>query len=301
VTKKAFTLVELVMAIVIMGIIAMISTDIIVKMYDGYIRSNTVNSLQSQINQTLTIIEKRLKYRVKDSSVSSINGNVSTYKKLNDISVSPSHNILEWIGYDNEGFARVRNGTNIFGWSGLIDLDNTDTNKAQFITTGSDLDYVNDNIKALSNGSIDLDNALSGKNAAAIMRCKYNMPPSTYGYTNPSYHDTTVILAVQKGANDKLYVEQPTNTKEYCEQYYLAWSAYAIVPEGADNNDFNLTLKYNYQPWEGETYTSDATSVLLAQHVTTFRFIQLGNTIRIKLCMKSSHSDYGLCQERAIL
>jgi len=61
---------------------------------------------------------------------------------------------------------------------------------------------------------------------------------------------------------------------------------YAIVPQGS-GDDFNLTLYYNYQPWENETY-HDGKSTLLIEHVSTFRFTQIGETIRLKLCI---HDD----------
>ena len=67
--RKAFTLIEIVMVIVVLGIVAMIGTDIIAHMYEGYIKSKVVSKLQTRTDQVLNIIAKRLSYHIKDSAV----------------------------------------------------------------------------------------------------------------------------------------------------------------------------------------------------------------------------------------
>jgi hypothetical protein len=76
------------------------------------------------------------------------------------------------------------------------------------------------------------------------------------------------------------------------------------VPEGTDDNDFNLTLKYNYQPWYGDKYSDANTrSAVLAEHVSTFRVMQVGETLRIKVCIQDGNitgEPVGFCKEKAI-
>jgi prepilin-type N-terminal cleavage/methylation domain-containing protein len=289
--RKAFTLVEIVMVIVVLGIVAMIGTDIITHMYTGYIKSKVINKLQTRTDQVLDLIAKRLSYRIKDSAVTSIDG--ASYLKLSESGITINHNILEWIGYDNEGMIGEWDGNRWSGWSGFIDLDNPSTSKTQVVSSGSRLDLAKDSIYALSYDSIDINT----NNVGLISKCNYDMELKSYGFDSGG--GSNVINASRKvPSNDILSVTNPTG--DTCEQYYLAWSAYAIVPE-SNSNDFNLTLRYDYRPWNGDKY-SDATTKkqVLAEHVSTFRFIQTGHTIRVKLCIKDPQTTYGFCKEKAV-
>jgi len=309
--RKAFTLLEMVMVIVVLGIVAMIGTDIITKMYQGYIKSTIINKLQTRTTLVLDLLSRRLAYRIKDSVVTSVDGGLSTYKKLSEITVTSNHNVLEWIGYDNEGMIGEWDSTlNRFsGWSGFIDIDNSSTTSGQVVTSGSLLANTKTDMSALSYGTVDLD--LLNGGAALLSKCNTNMEVSSYGYLGGT-HSNVLLTSRQGGTPDNvLNLENPSTTKDICEQYYLAWSAYAVVPVGVQNglvdangntyDDFNLTFKYNYQPWFGEKYSDSTTNnVLIAEHVSTFRFIQTGHTIRIKLCMRDPLTTYSVCKEKAV-
>lgn len=111
--KRAFTMLELVMVIVVLGIIASIGSEIIVSMYANYLRSRTINSLELQTEVTLEQIAKRLQYRVKESVIAR-SGEFGTPSILSSSDINETHNILEWIGYSNaESFL----GTPRPGWS----------------------------------------------------------------------------------------------------------------------------------------------------------------------------------------
>jgi len=310
--RGAFTFIEIVMVIVVLGIVSMIGTDIIAKMYEGYIKTKVINKLQTRTDQVLNLIAKRLSYRIKDSAVTSIDGAPSTYKKLSETGITTQHNILEWIGYDNEGYIGEWDSVNkrFTGWSGFVDIDNTSTTRAQVVTSGSRLDLVKPSIDALSYAEVDLDALGSG--VGLISKCNYDMEIVSYGYLGGGHQN---VLNVKRKSsvplNNILELQDPLTSKNICEQYYLVWSAYAIVPEGTVNgildangnkyDDFNLTLKYNYQPWRGEKYSDSTTkSAVLAEHVSTFRFIQTGHTIRVKLCMRDPQTTYGFCKEKAV-
>jgi len=291
--KSAFTLIEIVMVIVILGIVAMMGTDIIAKMYEGYIKSKVVNKLQTRTDQVLDIIAKRLSYRIKDSVVTSKNG--TNYLKLSEPGITVDHNILEWIGYDNEGMIGEWDGNRSTGWSGFIDLDDNATNtRSQVRTSGSRLDLAKNSIDALSYGSVNFSSNTGG--VGLISKCNYDMNLKSYGFDGGAGSN---IKGVGISTNDILSVNN-TQPIDYCEQYYLSWTAYAIVPE-SNSEDFNLTLRYNYRPWNGDKYNDANTKKeVLAEHVSTFRFIQTGHTIRVKLCIKDPQTTYGFCKERAI-
>lgn len=96
------------------------------------------------------------------------------------------------------------------------------------------------------------------------------------------------------------------NSQEFSEQYYIAHSAYAIVPDqvkiytkdraGALSKNFNLLLKYNYRPWS--TVAGDAnsynvaSSALLAEDVSLFRFKDDNGAVALKLCMRDDGRNF---------
>jgi len=123
--------------------------------------------------------------------------------------------------------------------------------------------------------------------------------PSTTANTNSIENETITI---------NQYPFNPNNDKsqEFSEQYYIAHSAYAIVPDqvvtytrdnaGNLSKNFNLLLKYNYRPWS--TVAGDAnsynvaSSALLAEDVSLFRFKDDNGAVALKLCMRDDGRNF---------
>ena len=301
--KKAFTMIELVFVIVIMGIVASIGAEIIVKLYDNYLRTRSINKLQFQTELVLDQIAKRLTYRIKDSTVARVN-NSGTYVPLAD--ANSSYRILAWIGKNYEGFLGESNGSMVVpGWSGFVDLDSNKTNATQIKTSGSNLNYATDIINALSYGAVDLNGSDTGSSVirpVIIFKGLSGYDVSKYGW-NGGDGNYTLKVKYNTINPDILEFDENITVKgvtEISEQYDLAWSAYALVPEGSQD-DFNLTLYYNFQPWYGNDYNSTI-GIPLMEHVSTFRFRQIGETIRIKLCIRDDRTggDYGFCKEKVV-
>jgi len=305
VKRAAFTLIELVMVIVILGIISMIGTDIIAKMYQGYMHSKIVNDLQQKTELALEMITKRLQYRIKDAVISKDSTDTTKFK-LVATDDNHGYDILEWIGYDNEGFLGDYNGsTFIPGWSGFIDLydsANTDENKTS--TKGSHLSYAKNCVKALSYNSVDLnDSAVNKPSFAMIFKENFfGATPITFGF-DPNSNDHNDTYRVYMSGDNELKFKDLLADKYISEQYYLSWTAYALVPHGAED-DFNLTLHYNYRPWDGDNFDDTSTKTsLVAEHVSTFRFTQKGTSLRIKLCIQDGNqtgTPIGFCKEKAV-
>jgi prepilin-type N-terminal cleavage/methylation domain-containing protein len=305
--RAAFTLIEIIMVIVILGIVAMIGTDIIAKMYQGYMRSKIISELQQKTELSLDQIAKRLQYRIKATVVTKDASNPATIKSLSS-DANGTYNMLEWIGYDNEGFLGEYNGS-VFtpGWSGFIDLDdraNTDENQTS--TKGSTLSSAKRTIMALSYGAIDLNSTTVGVDYPAMIFKKhfFGATPRTFGFDPTHIADHNDTYPVRMISDNVLEFVENIPDKSISEQYYLAWTAYALVPVGISNRDFNLTLHYNYQPWQGEKFNDAATQkMVIAEHVSTFRFTQTGTTIRIKLCIQDDNktgTPIGFCKEKAV-
>ena len=300
--KKAFTMIELIFVIVILGIIASIGADIIVNLYDNYIKTRSINKLQAQTELALDQISKRLKYRIKDSVIAR---DKNTYDSKIFLSAykNDGYEILEWIGKSNESFLGEHNGTAVVpGWSGFIDLDSTDTNRtAQALkTNGSRLDYTDNIISALTNDDVNLTRVGSNR-PAIIFKEQDSLTENGYGWNGIKGEYTLRVTSVD---NETLKILDGTLPNDIYEQYDLVHSAYALVPEGNNLNDFNLTLYYNYQPWEDEKYNDAGVKAsVLMEHVSTFQFIQIGTTIRIKICIfddQSGDYEFAFCKEREV-
>lgn len=64
-----------------------------------------------------------------------------------------------------------------------------------------------------------------------------------------------------------------------------------------------LWLYYNFQPWNGQTYT-DGNSSILMNNVATFRYMSVGSLIKIQLCVSDANISHGggysICKEQTI-
>ncbi|MBN2963812.1 type II secretion system protein [Sulfurospirillum sp. T05] len=277
VKRKGFTLLELVMVIVVFGIVASIGADIISSMYKNYLRTRTINRLQTQTEITLEQIAKRLQYRIKESVVVRKPG-VSVLSLAND-NVDNNFTIMEWIAYSNESFLGATPN-----WTGLVDIENPNTNKgaATLVSPGSDFTITGLLMDALTNQKVDLT---AGKEAALVFKKSSNT--ADFGWGVNANTDGTNALKVRQGANQDSLIITSALPDQIYEHYYLAHTAYALIPEGSPN-DFNLTLRYNYQPWLNEFYSNGSTA-LMAQNVRLFRFRQDANLVRIKLCLHDAN------------
>lgn len=293
--KKAFTMLELVFVIVIMGIVASIGTEIIAKLYDNYLNTKSISKLQFQTDLALNKIAKRLTHRIKNSVIAQKNGGATIVVLPG---ADPSFSVLAWIGKSYESSLGDENTT---GWSGFVDLDSNETNATHIKTNGSHLGNARDIINTLSYGNIDI-NTTVGPNAVLIFKGKNDYNVSRYGWNGNNTFDANYTYNIQAIRAELLAIQDKNISTAY-EQYDLAWTAYALVPEGPQADDFNLTLKYNFQPWDGDKYTDANTfSSVLMEHVSSFKFMQYGETIRIKLCIRDNRTgnDYGFCKEKVV-
>jgi len=299
--RTAFTMIELVMVIVVMGIVSSIGADIIANLYENYIKTRAINKLQAQSELVLDQIAKRLGSRIKDSVIARQKGSANFLNYVTLTDANDSYQILEWLGKDTDSFK----GTPNPGWSGFIDLDNLATTNPTLKTTGSDLNQTDNIIKALSNNTVSLLKGDGLQKPAIIFKGSSVFDLGDYGW-NGVDGNATHKVAYTAGLNDTLEFIEANATKptEIYEQYDLSWSAYAIVPEGNNTNDFNLTLHYNYQPWENERYDTNATTSVLIEHASTFKFTKIGDTIRLKLCIhdnnQSGNYDFAFCKEKVV-
>ena len=105
--KRAFTLLELVVVIVVLGIIAMMSFNAIMNIYSNYFQTKTVNELETQTEIALEQISKRLEHRIKPSVIARKTD--GAFLALNDsgVNLDAKYEILEFIPYAYEIFNDV--------------------------------------------------------------------------------------------------------------------------------------------------------------------------------------------------
>jgi len=307
--RFAFTMLELVFVIVVMGILAKFGVEFIAQSYKSYLFTKTNAYLQDESEAAVEIIAKRLQYRIKDSVIARKSAG-GTPVAIGSAS-GDDYTILEWIGSDNEGFRGSRDNNNTDpNWSGIIDLNSS---SASLLTSPStDTTQENELIKALvDNNNTTIDEAalyFIGSNSNAV---------TDYGWDGNLTH-----MQSQKGAlhpvkrvSGNITQFQSSTTHDFSgvdvyEYYKLAWSAYALV---LDNN--TLKLYYNYQPWldrngDGDTdQFNDAPNVksmIVMENVSSFRFMAIGSILKIEVCVKSNllekdGGEYSLCKEKTIL
>ncbi|NEW60100.1 type II secretion system protein [Sulfurovum sp. bin170] len=325
-SKKAFSLIEVVFVLVILGIVASISSQIIVQVYENYITQKALYNTTTKTELVANQIVNRLSYVIDgttiaknpnssfaytaDSENTDLNPN-GNWTKLEKIPLNDNNfTTIEWIGYDNDSFSA---GATPY-WSGIANYETASRNS--FETPGSDLTSASEIINNLSNNDVDLTDT---KELPAIIFIEN----SKQYQTDLDYSPACMGLVDEDNTSCIFRVSMIDNTnfsfpdglpKIVTERYKLAWSAYALVPEDPDgdsNGDgvdddglYDLVLYSNYQPWNNENYEDDGSKSLLIRNVSVFKFTENGGVIQLKLCATENigqNFNISSCKEKAII
>ena len=335
--KRGFTLIELVFVIVVLGIISMFGADLYTKIYKSYVHVRAVNQLEARTQNAMMLITNRLEDRIKSSTIGRDLA-VNDFVPISGLT-NPRFDILEWIGQSVE----TRNiNQRTPGWSGFMSMsqlrDTTwvaDTNNAGYIadtrtpfnmvSLGSNFPQVArivGNLRATT-----YNRPSTNTQVAVIFRVVTNDASPTsvnigFGYDGRVEDDGSnrVLIAVGTPSdagsgsiqgetitiNQYPFNPNNANSQEFSEQYYIAHSAYAIVPanvvtytkDNAGNlsKNFDLVLRYNYRPWStvaGDAHSyNTASSSLLAEDVSLFRFKDDNGAVALKLCMRDDGRNF---------
>ena len=320
--KRAFTLLELVVVIVVLGIIAMMSFNAIMNIYSNYFQTRTVNELETQTEIALEQISKRLEHRIKPSVIARKTD--GAFLALNDsgVNLNAEYEILEFIPYAYEIFNDVisldandnviEQGGKAGRYSGYADLAKSSP-ATGLISPGSNFTTgVVETIKDLTckddtrnSKCVDFKNKDGG--VVAIFSDVYYDVQNSFGYKGAGNLDIAKV-GIKGGATgvdgDTLEISGFAN-KQISEQYHLAYTANAIVPEQSqsqadkDNGVFDLNLYYNYKPWMGQGYKTGEKATLV-KNVTRFVFTEKNGVIVLKLCMRAKNSEITICKSKAV-
>lgn len=316
--KRAFTLLELVVVIVVLGIIAMMSFNAIMNIYSNYFQTKTVNELETQTEIALEQISKRLEHRIKPSVIARKTD--GAFLALNDsgVNLDAKYEILEFIPYAYEIFNDVisldandhviEQGGKAGRYSGYVDLAKSSP-ATGLISPGSNFTTgVIETIKDLTcredtNATcVDFKNKDGG--VVAIFSDVYYDVQDSFGYKGDITKLDIAKVGVKSTDGDTLEISG-FGGKQISEQYHLAYTANAIVPEqsadpkDAANGVFDLNLYYDYRPWMGQGY-KNGEKATLAKNVTRFVFTEKNGVIVLKLCMRAKNSEITICKSKAV-
>jgi len=314
--KRAFTLLELVVVIVVLGIIAMMSFNAIMNIYSNYFQTRTVNKLETQTEIALEQISKRLEHRIKPSVIARKTDGEFLALNDNRVNLDANYEILEFIPYAYEIFNDVPSGSNKAGrYSGYADLAKSSP-ATGLISPGSNFSTeVVETIKDLTcredTNATCVDFTKKDGGVVAIFSDVYYNVQSSFGYSNGTVPVDLDIAKVgvkggQSGLNGNTLEISGFGGKQISEQYHLAYTANAIVPEqsadpkDAANGVFDLNLYYDYRPWMGEKYKPNGEKATLAKNVTRFVFTEKNGVIVLKLCMRAKNSEITICKSKAV-
>ena len=352
--KRGFTLIELVFVIVVLGIISMFGADLYTKIYKSYVHVRAVNQLEARTQNAMMLITNRLEDRIKSSTIGR-ELKTNQFVPISDLT-DPKYDILEWIGQSVE--TRNINKRNP-GWSGFMSMSQLRDIKWKADADKGDAGYIADTRVAFNMVSLGSDFPEVAKIVRNLRAKTYNVPSVNYevavifgivtndasptsvniGYGYDRKVDVNgsnrVLIAVGRpsiAGSGKIqgetirinqYPLNPNNdnSQEFSEQYYIAHSAYAIVPNqvvtytkdnaGNLSKNFNLLFKYNYRPWstakdDANSYDK-ASSALLAEDVSLFRFKDDNGAVALKLCMRDdgrnfdpSELDLNVCKAQVV-
>ena len=273
--RQGFSMLELVMVIVVLGIVSSIGAEIIANVYEGYIVQRAQHRASIKTEIAATQIANRLAYAIPGTVVR----RVGTAGAPTDITMPAADgaNVLQWVGADMDSFnASTQNaaGTFIPGWSGFCDFDASSTTSIS--TPGSNLALtttIRTNLGLIS----------------ASPKIYFPVSDGLRSY-NATFNGLNNITLTNPNP-------APPVVAKISEHYKLATSSYAL--EARANGE--LWLYYNFSPQRNVAIPNN-NSKLLLRNVTTFRFRGDGRTIRFKICARESIGDDNItvCKEKAV-
>jgi len=295
--RNAFTMIELIFVIVVMGILGKFGTEFLAQAYRSFISTQVQNKFQNQSSTAVEFISKQLQYRIKSSVIVKELTAPVTFELLEGFQ-STGYDVLEWISYNAEGLRDQ-------SWSGIYskELSNTELYSPETDTT-----KVNTLISTLSNTNATL-------NDAAIFFIGSDSSKDSWGWDNGGVAFTDFsnsMKPIKAGSSVKEFADDVAtddfsvldlNNNQY-NSYQLSWTASAIVFDQANQQ---LWFYSDYQPWEGESYTDAGIKELIMEEVSDFKKKQSKSIITIKVCSINEklkdleEAAFLTCKEKTIL
>jgi len=315
--KKGFTLLEMIVTIVILGIL---SAGTFVSLQHLYLRSAKSKALSDLSAESQVIVDQlsALMYDRVPSSVIGYDG-LANFQSI--YALDNNFTVLEWVGVASESH-KLR------AYSGFVDMNASINPK---ISTASLFPSVIDATvgKKFQDGNISkmgLIFAGSFDDGAMYYSNEFN---NTFGWHDAN---TTTIRIYNFSASIDGNITLTNPPKEIYEKYYLVDSAYAVARGqninqsaqcitdlnnsiGGTITDINNTLFlfYNYRPWENSSDTfcadkskisNDSNVTILSKNVSGFEAGVINGSIYFNITMnkeiRGSDNNVTLSKQKAV-
>ncbi|MBE0492003.1 MAG: type II secretion system protein [Sulfurospirillum sp.] len=275
--KRAFTLVEIIVTIVILGVL---SAGTFVSLKHLYLRSAKSKAL-SDLSFTSQIVIDQIAALLYERVPATVIGSKTdgSFLPISNI-YGGDYKILQWIGTSVEAYKSR-------AYSGFIDLDGSNKNTKTVVSYDFNASLIDAlHVDKFGSGSIaNQDIALifagSFDDASLVASDDFN---SSFGWANNGANLTYTFTATN---NNITFITQP---KEIYEKYYLVDSAYAIA-RGVDVNTSldpnSLYLFYNFRPWKNQKFT-DGNYAKLAEDVISFQAGVMNNNLYFNFSTKKN-------------
>ncbi len=245
--KRAFTMVELITTIVIMGILAGGAYVSLAKLFAKSARTKAISQLSLQSTLITNQIAGLLRERV-PSTVIGYDPATDDFESI--YTISTTYPVLEWISTD---FDALCSGD----VSGFVDLDKCDPDHNMLYSPATDINATGRAIifaGAFDEGDIVYDSG------------EFNNSFGWHGNT----HTKVFELNATASSGNNLYMNEHPGV--VYEKYTLVKSAFAVARYGKIDKDAaciadlhlseemgprTLLLFYGYRPWQGKTFCAD--------------------------------------------
>lgn len=298
--RRGFTLLELIIVIVILGIVAKFGVELLIRAYDYYIQSLSESRFQAQSEVAVEQIANRLSYRLPGSEIVRQGSDLITaFTPLASTTDDPASDvtIFEWIGIDADGLRGDGTSTNPT-WSGFIDVDGTMGLAADLLMTeGSSTARINGVVNSL----LPTSGGFYGSFGLFFIQDTNFNVVNGLGWSGAITDQTRTAHPVNSLSDNRLSSDTATGFagQKIYEFYKLSWTAYALRH---DRTTGELRLIYNYRPWDGQTY-ENGTSIVLMENVDTFRYVSIGDAIKVQVCTRDINlttGAYSVCKEKTV-
>ncbi|MDD2383682.1 MAG: type II secretion system protein [Sulfurospirillaceae bacterium] len=256
--QRGFTLIELIVTIVILGVL---SVGTFISLEHLYLRSAKSKALSELAYESQMIVDQIASLMYDRIPSSAIGYNPTTPLFQSIYQVDTNFTILEWIGVASEAHK-------MGAYSGFVDMNASDGATKRLSSVGISALALN-TMMTNKFGSGSLANmglvfAGSFDDGAIYYSNEFN---TTFGWHGNSA-SKILTFTIPMDGNITISAVKPN---EIYEKYYLVDSAYAVARGGNINKlatcitDLNTTISdntfflfYAYHPWQGETFCADS-------------------------------------------
>lgn len=296
--RSAFTMIELLFVIVILGIVGGITLETIRQYYEGIYRTGEYSKRASDADHILDQLTKYFETGISSSIVNLDKQGFATGCYGPPVSGDANDYTIAFVGVDGDS---LRGTGNRPGWSEETHLGPNN------VITALDVNYTDAGGIIFSLGSTLLGSAIYNADSSDINACRrFNWDSGGI----KGYHRISASTATTLTLNTE---NNATNGK----RKYLLRTGYAFRVQ----DDGNFTMYSNFRPWAGINYTLATNQNLLGQNVAHFyadynatdfmmnqNLNDRGLVWRLKVCMRGldanlSNSDtesQGICRERRV-